>query len=491
MDGLTTVLWQPAVSIVVLLTASLFIWVIGEKGEKAVTAITASAITAALLFLAPLSPYVLDGHVQVIRYPVLPPFGLSFRVELLSISLALLFLFIGLVLTFYTGAYPLESGKRRFKTVFLFVLACSVGVVLAGDLLSLFLFFEAMSLSFFILIIHNRERETISATFKFLYMTIGGSVLYFIAMAAVFNQAGDLAWRDGGIMTAGGPYTLLAFIGFAVAFGMKAGMFPLHLWMPDAYGQAPPPAATLSSMVMLKTGAYGMLRITHHVFGIDLLRDVGWHNYILVLAVISILYGSSCAFAERDLLRRLAYSGVAQLGYIILGITILTPDALTGGVYHIMAHAMMKGTLLLCAGAILAKTGKRKIDDLAGIGWQMPFTMTCFSLAALTAVGLPPMNIFISKWHLGLGALDSGQPLLLVVLLISSMLNAAYYLPIAIAAFFGERNHDLHEKLSWDRLPLGMSLSIVVLTVGCLAFGLGQINIPLQWARAITAGFFY
>jgi multicomponent Na+:H+ antiporter subunit D len=485
-----SLLWQPAAILSVLMLTALLIWLIGEALPKAVSWLSVLAPVAGLSLLLPLTGRVFSGEVLKASYSLLPPFGLSFRINLLSLALAILFLFVGVILALYTGAYPLGNGARRFRSVFLFVLACAVGVVLAGDLLSLFLFFEGMSLSFFILVIHDRQKETLAATYKFLYMTIGGSVLYFIAMAAVFFQSGQLHWIPGGFMSAG-PYTFLAFFGFTFAFGMKAGMFPLHLWMADAYGQAPPPAVTLSSMIMLKTGAYGMIMVFHEVFGVELIRQEGWHMIILTLAVISILYGSCCAFAENDLLRRLAYSGVAQLGYILLGISLLTPQAFTGGIYHIMAHAMMKGTLLLCAGAILAKTGKRKISDLAGIGWQMPLTMICFSLAALTAVGLPPMNIFISKWYLSQGALEAGQPLLIVVLLVSSVLNAAYYLPIAIAAFFGERNRDLHATLSWDRLPWAMSLSIVVLAAGCIAFSLSSVNLPLLWARNIATGFFF
>jgi multicomponent Na+:H+ antiporter subunit D len=471
-----------------LMLTALLIRLGGEKLNKAAPLLIVMSLAAGIGILLPLASPVLSGAVFTVRYDMLPPFFLTFRTDTLSLGLALLFQFLALVLAVYTAAYPLGQSRPRFNAVSLFIVACSAGVVLAGDLISLFLFFEAMSLSAFILFIHNRDKASISATFKFLYMTVGGSVLYFIALGAVFFQAGTFGWQSGGFMP-DGPYSLLAFVGFAAAFGMKAAMFPLHLWMADAYGTAPVPAATLSSMVMLKTGAYGLIRVYFNVFGTDMLKSYGWQEGILVLSVISVLYGSTCAFAERDLMRRLAFSGVAQLGYILLGASLLTPYALAGGIYHIMAHAMMKGTLLLCAGAILVKTGKRNISDLAGIGWQMPLTMTCFSLAALTAVGLPPMNIFISKWYLSLGILAVDRPLLIILLLVSSMLNAAYYLPISFMAFFGERNRDLHATLSFDRLPWAMTAGVVALTLGCLAFNLGAVNVPLTWARA-AAGLF-
>jgi multicomponent Na+:H+ antiporter subunit D len=485
----TSYLWQPFAALCIPAAVSLLIWLSAEKSHRADSVLSLFGLAGALAILATMIPGVMAGKHFVTGLNVLPPFGLNFRIDMLSLGLALFFLFCGMVLVLFAAEYPLQHSYKRFKAVFLFILTCATGVVLAGDLITLFLFFEAMSLSFFILVIHDRKQETVAATFKFLYMTIGGSVLYFIALAAVFTSTGSFAWQDGGFMAAG-TYSALAFTGFAVAFGMKAGMVPLHIWMADVYGQAPPPAVALSSMIMLKTGAYGLIRIFHQVFGPELIRSQGWHTILLVLAAVSILYGSLCAFAEKDLPRRLAYSGIAQLGYISFGIALLTRDAFIGSVFHIMAHALMKGTLLFCAGAILAKTGRRRIADLAGIGWQMPLTMCCFSLAALTAVGLPPMNIFVTKWFLSLGALEAGMPWLILILLASSVLNAAYYLPIAFTAFFGEKNRDVHAALAWDGLPWPMALSMLILAVGCVGFSLARVHLPLSWVESIAAGFF-
>ena len=483
------VIWQPVVILLLLMGSALLIWLAGDKRQKMAGRWTVMMLAASLAITLTMGAQVIKGDVLQITYNVLPPFGLSFYIDLLSFALLFLFLVAGVILTLYTSAFTIKEGERRFRTAFLFVLAAAMGVVMAGDLLSFFLFFEAMSLTFFVLIIHYRTKEAVAATLKFLYMAIGGSVLFFIALAAVFVQSGQFQWQPGGFMAAG-AYTTLAFVGFMIALGIKSGLFPLHLWMADAYSQAPVPAVTLSSMIMLKTGAYGMIRIYHQVFGVELIRQAQWHSIIIALTVVTILYGSFCAFNEKDLLRRLAYSGMAQLAYIILGISLLTPEALTGGLYHIMAHAAMKGTLLLCAGTVVMKTGKRKISDLRGIGWEMPLTMGCFSLAALTAVGLPPMNIFLSKWFLSLGVLSAGQPLLIVVLLVSSVLNAAYYLPIVIAAFFGDENRDIHAKLHWDHVPWAMTTSIALLAIGCFIFSFATENPALRWAQNITAIFF-
>lgn len=484
-----TILWQPVAIIVMLLLSALAAWLGGSAQKRFSVVLSVLVPLAGCAMLLPLAESIAGGTVHAIHFQILPPAGLSFRLDSLSFYFAVVFLLLGAILAFYTSTFPLGEGVARFRGVMLFVLACSLGVVMAGDLLSLFLFFESMSLTFFILAIHLKNRESISATFKFLYMTIGASVLYFMAMATVYYRSGTLSWTDGGIMPAG-PYTLLAFIGFLAAFGMKAGMVPLHLWMADVYGSAPVPAAVLSSIIMLKTGAYGLIRVFYQVLGPGLLRQEGWQNMMLVISVVTIIYGSVCAFADRDLMRRLAYSGVAQLGYILLGTSLLNQDALSGGVFHVVAHALMKGTLLMCAGAVYVKTGKRNVGDLAGIGREMPLTMCCFSIAALTAVGLPPFNIFVSKWYLSLGALSAGEPLIIIVLLISSMLNAAYYLPIAFLAFFGERSRDKQVPVRYDKVPLPTAVAMLIMAAGCVAFNLGAVNLPLQWALRAAASFF-
>lgn len=481
--------WQPVAIIVMLLLSALAAWLGGQAQKRLVSVLSVLVPLAGCALLLPLAKSIAGGTVYTAHYRILPPTGLSFRLDSLSFYFAVTFLLLGAVLAFYTSAFPLGEEHSRFRGVMLFVLACSLGVVMAGDLLSLFLFFEGMSLTYFILAIHLKDRESIGATFKFLYMTVGASVLYFIAMAAVYFQAGTLTWKDGGIMPAG-PLTLLAFIGFLAAFGMKAGMVPLHIWMADVYGSAPVPAAILSSIIMLKTGAYGLIRVFYQVLGPDLLRREGWQGVMLALSVVTIIYGSVCAFADRNLMRRLAYSGVAQLGYILLGTSLLTQEALTGGIFHVVAHALMKGTLLMCAGAIYIKTGKRHVGEMAGIGWEMPLTMCCFSVAALTAVGLPPLNIFVTKWYLSLGALSVGEPLIIVVLLISSMLNAAYYLPIAFLAFFGKRNRDMQARLRYDKVPFPTAAAMLIFAAGCIAFNLGSVNLPLQWALKAAASFF-
>jgi multicomponent Na+:H+ antiporter subunit D len=206
---------------------------------------------------------------------------------------------------------------------------------------------------------------------------------------------------------------------------------------------APSPASALLSGIMLKTGAYGLFRVIFHVFTVDLMRETGSTTIIAALAIITILLGSAVAITQDDLKRRLAYSSIGQMGYILLGLAILNEQAMIGTIFHVFSHAIMKSTLFLVAGAIIVKTGKRSIKELSGIGREMPYTMLAFTLAALAMIGLPPFNGFLSKWTLSLGALDAGNPYFVVVLLVSSLMNGVYYLPIIIAAFFGDHEKEL------------------------------------------------
>lgn len=473
-----------------------------ESEEEAVPPPDRSQLRNIVMLVATLATFILSlsfypaiktGQVVISSVDILPPLGLSLRVDVLSFFMVLLFSFFGFVLTLYTIGYMKgDAMPQRFFGFFMLVYGGSLGVVLGGDLFSFFLFFEFMSIMYFVLAVHKPTPEAVAAGMKFLFMTILAGVSLFLAVVIVFRETGSLALDGTGLFAGVTGYSLLAFIAFMLAFGTKAAMFPLHIWMPDAYTYAPMPAAVLSSAIMLKTGAYGLIRVFYNVFGVDFFQAVQWDNVVIGIALFTVVFGSAIAIAQDDIIRRLAYSGVAQLGYIILGIAILTPNSLAGATFHIMAHAFMKGCLFLCAGSIMLQTGNRSIKLMKGIGYQLPLTMLAFTVAAITAVGMPPFNIFVTKWHLSIGALEIGQPFIIIILLVSSMLNAAYYLPIAYHAFLGEEEgghgHHREFKRSAFREPgAAMLVPIVVLAVGCAIFGLFTVNWPLEIVREVIA----
>ncbi len=474
---------------------------LGVEGEKSpppgnllrVCALLGATITSLVLSLT-LSPAGKAGMVVVSSIDILPPLGLFLRVDILSFYMVLLFAFFGLVLTVYNIGYLKgDAIPQRFFGFFMLVFGGSLGVVLGGDLFSFFLFFEFMSIMYFVMVVHDPNPTAVAAGMKFLFMTIIAGVALFLGTVIVFKETGSLALSGSGLFSSVTSYSLIAFIAFMIAFGTKTAMFPLHIWMPDTYTYAPLPAAVLSSSIMLKTGAYGFIRVFYNVYGVEFFQAIRWDEVVLVISLFTIIFGSAIAIAQDDLIRRLAYSGVAQLGYIILGIVILTPTSLTGATFHIMAHAFMKGCLFLCAGSVIMQTGNRSIRLMKGIGYQLPLTMLAFTIAALTAVGMPPFNIFVSKWHLSIGALEIGQPLIILLLLVSSLLNAAYYLPIAYHAFLGfeeKEGHGHHHefKLSAFREPSAtMLVPIIILMVGCAIFGFFAQNWPLEIVRSVVA----
>ncbi|MFO7951846.1 MAG: proton-conducting transporter membrane subunit [Bacillota bacterium] len=442
------------------------------------------------LLVALIYSNVASGAIYYLNLNILPPLGMEFKVNLLSIYITLLFTFFSLIIAVYTIGYyrNKEEGKKFFYFLLPAISGC-LGVALSGNMFTFFLFFEFMSLMFVPLVSYESTPEAHAAGLKFFFMTIIAGASLFWAIAITYYFRGDLSFGTEVYINVASPLLLVAFICYLISFGIKAAMIPLHIWMSDAYAAAPTPAATLSSALMLKTGVLGIIRVFHDIYGLPFLQDTGWHNIVLVLAVITIIYGSTCAIAQDNINRRLAYSGVAQVGYILMGIALLTEQAFVGSLYHVMAHAFMKGCMFLCAGVIYVNTGKQKISELHGIGIQMPVTMLAFTIAAVTAVGIPPFNIFISKWHIGLGALEVGLPALILVLLLSSMLNAAYYLPITINAFMGCREQKNIERKKIRFQPLRM-VPVIILALGAVIFTMAPTNWPLNIARIIARIYF-
>ncbi|OPL14952.1 MAG: hypothetical protein AVO34_00090 [Firmicutes bacterium ML8_F2] len=459
-----------------------------RQGWRNFIVIAGSAIP--LLLIALIYPQVVEGHYIYLRLNILPPMGMVFRVDMLSLYVTMIFAFFGVIFTVYSvGYYHTREGGRRFFYLLLAVIAGCLGVALSGNMFTFFMFFEFMSVLFVPMVAYKSTPEARAAGLKFFYMTIIAGVSLFWAVAITYWVTGDLSFGQGGLIETASPLLMVAFFCYLISFGIKASMIPLHFWMPDAYAAAPTPAAALSSSMMLKTGVLGLIRVFHDIYGLDFLQEVGWNNVLLVLAVTSMLYGSLCAIAQDDLNRRLAYSGIAQVGYILLGLSLLTSQAFVGSLYHIMAHAFMKGGMFLCAGVIFVNTGKQKISDMRGIGFQMPITMIAFTIAAVSSVGIPPFNLFVSKWHLGYGALQAGMPVLIIVLLLSSILNASYYFPISINAFLGCRELKNIERQRLLVHPLRM-IPVILLALGAVAFTLVPSNWPLNLARAIAGIYF-
>jgi multicomponent Na+:H+ antiporter subunit D len=468
----------------------------------------AAAISGAtLLLVALLYPAVRDGQVLEAGYRIFQlPLSITFRVDGIGFFLALLAAFLWLLAVLYSPAYLAHSHARdRYYAFLLMAQGGCLGVMLTGDLLGLFVFFEFMALTTYVLIAHEEDAYSLFAGAKYLYLTVAGGLAIFFGLIVTYSVAGSVSFGvPGGLISEPSGLALFAFVGFLIGFGIKAGMFPLHVWLPDAHPAAPAPASALLSGIMIKTGAYGLIRIFHDIYSPRFFEAVNWETAVVILAAVTILLGSALAILQDNLKRRLAYSSIAQIGYILLGLSLLSERALVGAVYHIFSHAFMKGCLFLCAGAIIVQTGKKNISEMGGLGFKMPLTMLCFTLASLSMVGIPPFNGFISKWQLSMAALELNRPEFVALLIVSSLLNAVYYFPIVIAAFFNRKSeagdghgaHDSHGHAAHpeaaarpslaEEAPPGMLVPTMILAVGCFIFALLPVNWPLEMVKTVV-----
>lgn len=479
MDPLATFL--PLWVVFFPMAMTLIIYYVEQYSEKTRNALAVLTSIVTFLSVAALYPFLRNGEViEYSLFEIIANLGISIRVDILSFSLALIASFVWMLVTIYSIDYMShEHAGNRYYPVLIITLGSCMGIFMAGDLFTLFVFFELMSLISYVLVVHEETPAALKAGYKYLILTIIGGLALFFGIIATFELAGTVSLSVIGMVTQDTPLAMFAFLSFLVGFGMKAGMFPLHVWLPDAHPVAPSPASALLSGIMLKTGAYGLLRVMFHVFTPGLMRDTSSTTILATLGIITILLGSAVAITQDDLKRRLAYSSIGQMGYILLGLAILNEQAMIGVIFHVFSHAIMKSTLFLTAGAIIMKTGKRSIKELAGIGREMPYTMLAFTVAALAMIGLPPFNGFLSKWTLSLGALDAGMPYYVVVLLVSSLMNGVYYLPVIIAAFFGD-----HEKeFAINDVPWKMLAPVAILAVCTVIFGLSPINFPYALSR--------
>jgi multicomponent Na+:H+ antiporter subunit D len=373
---------------------------------------------------------------------VLPGVEIAFRVDAFGLMFALVASFLWIVTSAYSIGYMRglnEHGQTRYFSFFAVSLSATVGVAFSANLFTLYLFYEMLSLATYPLVTHHQDQEARSSGRKYLLYTVGSSIgLVLPAMLVIYLLTGTLDFASRGILAGTtGSRTLVGVLLFMFVFGFaKAAVMPLHSWLPAAMVAPTPVSALLHAVAVVKVGVFSIVRTITGIFGTDVLSSLSLGEPVLYTAAVTILAGSFVALSQDNLKRMLAFSTIAQLSYIILGAALLTPKGVTGGMAHIAMHAFGKITLFFCAGAIFVATGKKNISEMAGIGRRMPVTMTAFFLGALSIIGMPPCGGFLSKWYLVQGSLQAGQMPILVVLLFSSLLNAAYFMPIVYRAFF-------------------------------------------------------
>lgn len=409
-----------------------------------------SIVAAMLTFLTVLSllPHVLAGGTwQYDLVTLYPGISLKFHLDSLGILFAGTASFLWIAAAFYCIGYMRglkEHAQTRFYFCYAISVGAGVGAAFAGSLFTLYLFYELISIFTYPLVMHHQDRAGYYGGRKYLiYLMFASKAFLLPAMALTYVLCGTLDFSFTGVAKgifpqgAGGLLVTVTFLLFLFGFA-KAGIMPLHTWLPDAMVAPTPVSALLHAVVVVKVGVFSLCRVMLSLFGVNLLAETGLGLFTAWFVSFTIIVASIIALTRTNLKARLAYSTVSQLSYIILGVALLTPYAIKGGLMHIANHAFSKITLFFCAGAIAVASGKKDIREFGGLGYRMPFTMIAFGLASLSLIGIPPASGFVSKWFLSLGAVDAPSFGILAVLMTSSLLNAGYFVPIVLTAFFGK-----------------------------------------------------
>jgi multicomponent Na+:H+ antiporter subunit D len=406
---------------------------------------------------------------------VIPGIAIQFRVD----ALGMLFALVASSLWIITSAYSIgymrglnEHSQTRYFCFFALALSATIGVAFSANLLTLYLFYEMLSLATYPLVTHHQDQEARSSGRKYLLYIVGTSIgLVLPAMLICYNLAGTLEFARQGFLTGTGSKTLIGFLLFAFIFGFaKAAIIPLHSWLPAAMVAPTPVSALLHAVAVVKVGVFSIVRVLTGVFGVDLLSSLHLGTAICYVASFTIIVASLIALSQDNLKRLLAFSTIGQLSYIVLGIGLLSPKGMTGAMVHIAMHAFGKITLFFCAGAIFVATGKKNISEMIGIGKAMPVTMAAFFIGSMSVIGLPPCGGFISKWYLVLGSLEAHQMPILFVLLTSSLLNAAYFMPIVYKAFFRAPLESTFENGVREAPPFCLVPLVVTASISIILF---------------------
>jgi multicomponent Na+:H+ antiporter subunit D len=404
-------------------------------------------------------PLVLRGNVlEYTLVEVLPGLAIQFRVDPMGMLFALVSSSLWIVTSAYSIGYMRgldEHSQTRYFSFFAVALSATIGVAFSANLFTMYLFYEMLSLATYPLVTHHQDDEARFSGRKYLGFILGTSIGFVLpAMLMTYFAAGTLDFAHQGIMTGLFSKSTMTVLLLMFVFGFaKAGIMPFHAWLPAAMVAPTPVSALLHAVAVVKVGVFSIFRVLTGIFGTNLLLSLNLGTLLCYIAAFTILTASLIALSQDGLKRRLAFSTIGQLSYIVLGASLLSPKALTGGLVHIAMHAFGKITLFMCAGAIFVATGKKYISEMVGIGKRMPVTMTAFLVGSLSVIGLPPTGGFISKWFLVLGTLEADQIVMLVVLLGSSLLNAAYFLPIVYRAFFCTPEESMFEAKVQEAPP--------------------------------------
>jgi multicomponent Na+:H+ antiporter subunit D len=408
-----------------------------------------------------------------------PPFGIEYSIDYLSAFVLLIVSFIALAVTIFSRksvAQEIEEKKiPAFYGVYLLFITGLMGMIVTGDIFNFYVFLEISSLAGYALVAMGKHKKASFAGLRYLVIGSVGATFILLGIGYLYIATGSLNMADIGVRLSGlydSKLVITAFAFFAIGFSIKMALFPLHTWLPDVYTYAPSSVSALMASTGSKVAIYGFIRIMFTVFGVRVFLEqwVSVPYFLIIISSVAILLGSILAIAQTNIKKMLAYSSVSQIGYIMLGVALMNPTGLQGGLLHILNHAFMKCALFLSVGCIVYKTGITTIADLKGLGTKMPFTMAAFTIGALSMIGVPLTVGFVSKWYLALGSLENGMWYLIPVILISSILMLVYFWRVIDNIYF--RKAEQIETAITSDAPPSMLIPTVVIAAFCLVFGI-------------------
>ncbi len=488
--------YLPLAIILSSLLPGLIIFTLKEQQVKLRISLNLLGVGVKLILVLLMWQAVKAGQSFYFSLPFLPGADLVLQGDALSLLFVVLSSVLWLATTVYAIGYLENSPLRsRFFGYFSLCVSATVGLALAGNLVSFLLFYELLTLATFPLVVHRGTVQSLAAGRRYLAYTLAGGLLLMLGVALLHSLVQSPLFTPGGYVDIAvaehSGLLKLAFWLMIAGLGVKAALLPLHGWLPQAMVAPAPVSALLHAVAVVKAGAFGIIRLVYDVFGVDSMRVLQLAEPLMWLAAATILYGSWRALAQQDIKRRLAYSTISQVSYITLGVAMLGPMAAVGGLVHLVHQGVMKITLFFCAGNFAETLGIHKIRELNGAGRRMPLTAMAFTLGAVGMIGIPPTAGFISKWYLGQGAVASDNQLMLLVLVISGLLNAAYFLPIVYRLWFlpqrgswpAEQRWSAKLETHWMLLLPVLFTAVLILLMGVFAStGIS----PLSWAKLIV-----
>lgn len=456
----------PLLAVLVSAMGAFLILATGERLRNLRETWTIVAALIKFALVLSLVPLILDGKtVEYTLIELAPGLAIQLKVGPFGLIFALLSATLWICTSFYSIGYMRglkEHAQTRYFFCFAICLSAAIGIAFSGNLLTFFIFYEILTIATYPLVMHEETEEAFSGGRKYLVYTLPAGVVILFAIIMIYHMTGTLDFTPGGFLAGHGSDPMMYFLFFLLiaAMGVKAGIMPFHEWLPASMVAPTPVSGLLHAVAVVKAGVFGCLMVILYVFGPTLLKELNLGLILAYVVSFTIIVSAMIAFTSDNFKQRIAFSTINNLAIIILGAALLTKDSITGGMLLLMNHGFMKITLFFVAGAVYVKTRKKNISQLDGLGRQMPLTFIAFAIASFGLAGIPPASGFISKWFLCLGILEAEVLFFLGILLVSSMLDIAFFAPVTYNAFFKKAQSDVLPR--FDEAPLTMLAPILI-----------------------------